>query len=86
QADVAGQLVADNQQSLVSQNMLTKGQTREEAEAEVAVLQQLIRLLRGATFQLKHDSTAKQLQLDLAVQLTTDVRNSDAVKETDRGN
>jgi len=86
QADVAGQLVADNQQSLVSQNMLTKGQTREEAEAEVAVLQQLIRLLRGATFQLKHDSAAKQLQLDLAVQLTTDVRNSDAVKETDRGN
>ncbi|MFM8723851.1 MAG: hypothetical protein ACKON9_01865, partial [Planctomycetaceae bacterium] len=86
QAEVAGQLVADNQQSLVSQNMLTKGQTREEAEAEVAVLQQLIRLLRGATFQLKHDSTAKQLQLDLAVQLTTDVRNSDAVKVTDRGN
>jgi hypothetical protein len=86
QADVAGRLVADNQQSLISQNMLTKGQSREEAQAEVAVLQQLIALLRGATFQLRPDTAAKQLQLDVSLQLTTDARNHDATKGADRGN
>lgn len=86
QADVAGQLVADNQQSLISQNMLTKGQSREEAQAEIAVLQQLIALLRGATFQLRPDTAAKQLQLDVSLQLTTDARNLDATKGADRGN
>jgi len=86
QADIAGQLVADNQQSLVSQNMLTKGQTREEAEAEVAVLQQLIGLMRGMTFQLRPDPAAKQLQLELDLQLTPASQQNGVTEESGRGN
>jgi len=86
QADIAGQLVADNQQSLVSQNMLTKGQTREEAEAEVAVLQQLIGLMRGMTFQLRPDPAAKQLQLELDLQLTPASQPNGVTEESGCGN
>jgi hypothetical protein len=86
QADIAGQLVADNQQSLVSQNMLTKGQTREEAEAEVAVLQQLIGLMRGMTFQLRPDPAANQLQLELDLQLTPASQPNGVTEESGRGN
>lgn len=85
-ADVAGQLVADNQQSMVSQNMLTKGQTREEAEAEVLVLQQLIGLMQGLTFQVRPDTAAKQLQMELELRLTPADGQNGVAGESGRGN
>ncbi len=88
QAAVASQLIADNQQAMITQNMLTKGQTREEAETEVGVLQQLISLVQGLTLQLRPDTAANRLQLELDLQLTpaTAEAGQSVREESDRGN
>jgi hypothetical protein len=88
QAAVAGQLIADNQQAMITQNMLTKGQTREEAETEVGVLQQLISLVHGLTLQLRPETAANRLQLELDLQLTpaTSAAGQSIREESDRGN
>jgi len=88
QAAVASQLIADNQQAMITQNMLTKGQTREEAETEVGVLQQLISLVQGLTLQLRPDTAANRLQLELDLQLTPAIAEAgqSVREESDRGN
>ena len=86
--ELEGELIADNQQAMITQNMLTKGQTREEAETEVGVLQQLISLVQGLTLQLRPDTAANRLQLELDLQLTPAIAEAgqSVREESDRGN
>ncbi|MEO2021063.1 MAG: hypothetical protein ABGX05_04495 [Pirellulaceae bacterium] len=61
------QILADNQQQLVAQNMLSEGHSKEEAEKEIANILELIELVRGMTVELIHRS--EQLELKGAVLL-----------------
>ena len=57
----------DNREQLISQNMLQKGQTHDEAEAEFQVILQLMEYLQNAKLRLVPSES--QLTLEAAVQL-----------------
>lgn len=65
----------DNREQLISQNMLQKGQTHDEAEAELQVILQLMEYLQNAKLRLVPSES--QLTLEAAVQLQTTVATED---------
>lgn len=66
-ADVLQDVLADNREQLVAQNMLEEGHTREEAEAEIDLLIQLIGYFDRASLTLK--TAADRLSLQFKVGL-----------------
>lgn len=67
QADVLRDALMDNQEQLVTQNMLTEGHSREEAEAEIGLLLEVMKNFKGAGLQL----TANKDRLNLQVRIDT---------------
>jgi hypothetical protein len=68
QANLAGlsQILDDNRETLVAQNMLSDGHTKDEAEAEINLLLNLLDTARNAALRL----TTKEGELRLALELT----------------
>lgn len=66
-AAVLQQVLADNREQLISQNMLTDGNSREEAETQVGLLLEAVGLVRSAGLSLKHDATTLELRLQLTI-------------------
>ena len=66
-ADSIREALIDNREQLISQNMLEEGHSREEAEAAVDLLFELVRCLKGAgiTLRQEQDSLALQLKVDV---------------------
>ncbi len=52
------EILEDNSQQLISQNMLSDGHTREEAEAEIGTLLSILKLLKQASLTLEFQQTA----------------------------
>jgi len=52
----------DNREQLVTQNMLTEGNSREEAEAAIGLLLEVMTHFNGAGLQLKADKDRLSLQ------------------------
>jgi hypothetical protein len=66
-AQVLGAVLADNRSQLVAQNMLEEGHSREEAEAAIDLLLQVLGYVRGAAASLGTDNGQLQLQLSIEV-------------------
>jgi hypothetical protein len=60
-----GNVLSDNRDSIVSGNMLSKGQTREEADAELNLLLQLLSEFQGISARLTPSSESLQLEFNL---------------------
>ena len=65
-AKALGEALVDNREQLVAQNMIKKGQTREESAKEIGLLLELLSLFERLSFDVK--TTGGQLKLELAVQ------------------
>ncbi len=65
-AKLLGDALADNRDQLVAQNMIKKGQTREESAREISLLLEVLALFEGASFDVR--TTGGQLKLQLSVQ------------------
>ncbi len=65
-AEALGEILSDNRDQLVAQNMIKKGQTREESAAEIGLLLEVLSLFEGMTFDVK--TTGGELKLELAIQ------------------
>ncbi|MFO0979717.1 MAG: DUF3352 domain-containing protein [Planctomycetaceae bacterium] len=61
-ADVLRDALVDNREQLVTQNMLTEGNSREEAEAAVGLLLEVMNNFKGAGLHLKADKDRLSLQ------------------------
>ncbi|MFM8477288.1 MAG: hypothetical protein ACKOEO_16020 [Planctomycetaceae bacterium] len=59
------QVFSDNREAIVSGNMLSKGQTREEADAELDLLLQLLSWFQNASARLTPTSDTLQLEFSL---------------------
>ena len=66
-APVLRDVLDDNRRQLISQNMLEKGHTREEAEKEIGVLLTLLGWLDGASLELFKHPDALRLELGVSV-------------------
>jgi len=64
-AAVLRETLADNREQLISQNMLEEGHTREEAEAAIELLLEIVRCFRGAGLEL--NAADNELQLNLTI-------------------
>lgn len=62
---VLREVFRDNRDTIVSGNMLSKGQTREEADAELDVLLELLSWFHGIRFRVTPGEETLQLDLDL---------------------
>jgi hypothetical protein len=67
-ANVLRDVLADNRSQLVAQNMLEEGNTKEQAEANIDLLLQVIGYLRGANASLQ--TTDGTLRFQLSVEVT----------------
>tara|TARA_R110002072_G_scaffold302615_1_gene486799 strand:+ start:67118 stop:68890 length:1773 start_codon:yes stop_codon:yes gene_type:complete len=65
-AKTLGEALADNRDQLVAQNMIKKGQTREESAQEIGLLLEVLNLFKGMSFDIK--TTDGELKLELAIQ------------------
>lgn len=61
-----GSALDDNREHLIAQNMIKKGQTREESAREIQVALELLKLFRDISFQVT--TTGGQLKLELSIQ------------------
>lgn len=61
-----GSALDDNREHLIAQNMIKKGQTREESAREIQVALELLKLFRDISFQVT--TTGSQLKLELSIQ------------------
>ena len=66
-APAIGEALADNREQLVSQNMLEEGHSREEAEAAIGLLFELVRCLNGAGLTLERGDGSLSLNLNIDV-------------------
>ncbi|MGV2339154.1 MAG UNVERIFIED_CONTAM: hypothetical protein LVR18_35790 [Planctomycetaceae bacterium] len=57
--------MSDNRDAIVSGNMLSKGQTREEADAELNLLLQLLSWFQSVSAQLTPSADSLQLEFSL---------------------
>lgn len=62
-------LLVENRSQLVAQNMLEKGRSRQEAEAEIGVLLEVLELFQGASLALETEPSL--LRLQFRVELAT---------------
>lgn len=65
-AKALGEILNDNREQLVAQNMIKKGQTREESASEIGLLLEVLGLFEGVSFDVK--TTGGELKLELAIQ------------------
>jgi hypothetical protein len=65
-AKALGEALDDNRDQLVAQNMIKKGQTREESATEIGLLLEVLGLFEGVSFDIK--TTGGELKLELAIQ------------------
>ncbi len=65
-AKALGEALADNREQLVAQNMIKKGQTREESSREIGLLLEALALFEGLSFDVK--TTGGELKLELSIQ------------------
>jgi hypothetical protein len=65
-AKTLGEALDDNRDQLVAQNMIKKGQTREESAREIGLLLEAIALFEGMSFDVK--TTGGELKLELSIQ------------------
>lgn len=65
-AKALGEALADNREQLIAQNMIKKGQTREESAREIGLLLEVLGLFEGMSFDVK--TTGGELKLELAIQ------------------
>ena len=65
-AKALGEALADNRDQLVAQNMIKKGQTREESANEIGLLLEVLGLFEGVSFDVK--TTGGELKLELTIQ------------------
>jgi hypothetical protein len=65
-AKTLGEALGDNRDQLVAQNMIKKGQTREESQSEIGMLLELLDLFEGLSFDVK--TTGGELKLELSIQ------------------
>ena len=65
-AKALGQALDDNRDQLVAQNMIKKGQTREESSNEIGLLLEALALFEGLSFDIM--TTDAELKLELAIQ------------------
>lgn len=72
-ADVLRTVLADNRAQLVSQNMLEEGHTRDEAEAQIALLLDIVHNFRSTELSL--ETARNQLRLNMELLLAPDVLN-----------
>lgn len=61
-----GAALDDNREHLIAQNMIRKGQTREESANEIRVILEVLNLFRDVSFDVK--TTDGQLTLELSIQ------------------
>ena len=66
-APAIGEALADNREQLISQNMLEEGHSREEAEAAIGLLFELVRCLNGAGLTLERGDGTLALKLNIDV-------------------
>ena len=59
--------LADNREQLISQNMLQEGHSREEAEAAIGLLFEIVRCFKGAWMNLER--VDQQLSLGLSLEV-----------------
>ena len=57
----------DNREQLISQNMLSEGHSREEAEAAIDLLLEAVRCIKGAGLALHHENDLLTLKLNVKV-------------------
>lgn len=65
-AKTLGEALDDNRDQLVAQNMIKKGQTREESQNEIGMLLELLDLFEGVSFDVK--TIGGELKLELSIQ------------------
>jgi len=71
-AAVLRETLADNREQLISQNMLEEGHTREEAEAAIELLLEIVRCFRGAGLEL--NAADNELQLNVTIDVNEQPR------------
>lgn len=67
QSPALRQILTDNKGQLIAQNMLEKGHSRDEAEAEIGVLLEILNLVRGVNLSLVRDPAAQTFGLHLEI-------------------
>ncbi|MCA9064836.1 MAG: hypothetical protein KDA96_17310, partial [Planctomycetaceae bacterium] len=67
-ADALQLILSDNREQLVSQNMLSEGHTREEAETAIDLLLQVVGYFQDARLSLSHDQQTLMLRLAIHVE------------------
>ncbi len=65
-ANTLSEALDDNRDQLVAQNMIKKGQTREESQHEIGLLLESLTLFKGMSFDMK--TTGGELKLELSIQ------------------
>ena len=65
-ANTLSEALDDNRDQLVAQNMIKKGQTREESQHEIGLLLEALTLFKGMSFDMK--TTGGELKLELSIQ------------------
>jgi hypothetical protein len=60
------EILDDNREQLIAQNMIKKGQTREESQREIGMLLELLGLFQAVSFDIK--TTGGELKLELSIQ------------------
>ena len=68
-AQALDEALDDNREQLIAQNMIKKGQSREEAQREIGILLELIGLFRELSFDIS--TTGGELKLELSIQTKT---------------
>ncbi len=66
--DLLNRALAANRQQLISQNMVEKGHTQEEAAAEVDILLQAVQLVQSLRFAF---TVNEQASIDIDLQLSS---------------
>ncbi len=74
-ANVLRDVLADNRSQLVAQNMLEEGNTKEQAEANIDLLLQVIQYVRGANASLQ--TTEGRLRFQLSLEVTDESSERD---------
>ncbi len=67
-ADVLREALVDNREQLISQNMLEEGHSREEAEAAIGLLLEVMKNFKGAGLELKAENERLNLQFTIETQ------------------
>ena len=57
----------DNREQLISQNMLSEGHSRDEAEAAIDLLLEVVRCVNGAGLVLRRENDSLSLELNVTV-------------------